>query len=394
MDACGRPPPPNSSPSTSHRVQQPKPQALPSRQAARSILVSPRQKGNPILNHIKSVPWEYSDIPADYVLGATTCALFLSLKYHRLHPEYIYSRIRALAGKYRLRLLLTMVDIENHEDPVKELSKTSLINHQTLILCWSAAEAGRYLSLFKTYENAAPTLIRAPPATSYSEKVVEFVTVPRSINKTDAISLLGNFGSLRAAVNAPPEEIALVGGWGDKKVSTWCSSMRDGFRAKKTRKRGVPGLSHEMTLNEWSQAASRADREDVVFVENDDDDNTIRKPKGVPIGMLPSREAARGESHPPARHADAHRRPEEQGIGSEEDIPMWEPGSDEEDAVAQLERPSSVVDKPGSSATNIGSSQPLKQGNRSDKMGEGIMAALAKLRQNGRSVGSGENQTT
>jgi DNA excision repair protein ERCC-1 len=47
------------------------------------------QKGNPVLDKIKSMPWEYGDIPADYVLGVTTCALFLSLKYHRLHPEYI-----------------------------------------------------------------------------------------------------------------------------------------------------------------------------------------------------------------------------------------------------------------------------------------------------------------
>lgn len=42
-----------------------------------TIQVSPRQKGNPVLASIKSLPWEYSDIPADYVLGVTTCALFL-----------------------------------------------------------------------------------------------------------------------------------------------------------------------------------------------------------------------------------------------------------------------------------------------------------------------------
>jgi len=40
-------------------------------------LVSPRQKGNPVLASLKALPWEYSDIPADYALGLTTCALFL-----------------------------------------------------------------------------------------------------------------------------------------------------------------------------------------------------------------------------------------------------------------------------------------------------------------------------
>lgn len=156
----------NASPTNAPKVVQPKPQALPNRTAPSSILVSPRQKGNPILNNIRSLPWEYSDIPSDYVLGNTTCALFLSLKYHRLHPEYIYSRIRALGGKYNLRVLLTMVDIQNHEESLKELSKTSLVNNLTLILCWSAQEAGRYLELFKSYEHASPTSIRAHQATS------------------------------------------------------------------------------------------------------------------------------------------------------------------------------------------------------------------------------------
>ena len=69
-------PPTNSSGS---KVVQPTPQALPQRQSGSTILVSPRQRGNPVLTSIKSVPWEYSDIPADYVLGLTTCALFLRL---------------------------------------------------------------------------------------------------------------------------------------------------------------------------------------------------------------------------------------------------------------------------------------------------------------------------
>lgn len=69
-----RPPPNNAAPG----VKQPTPQALPQkRSAGSSILVSPRQKGNPVIANLKSVAWEYSDIPADYGLGLTTCALFL-----------------------------------------------------------------------------------------------------------------------------------------------------------------------------------------------------------------------------------------------------------------------------------------------------------------------------
>ncbi|KAH8697277.1 putative mating-type switch/DNA repair protein Swi10/Rad10 [Talaromyces proteolyticus] len=221
------------------KVQQPKPQALPNRTAPSAILVSSRQKGNPILSHVKLVPWEYADIPADYVLGATTCALFLSLKYHRLHPEYIYSRIRVLAGKYSLRILLVMVDIPNHEETLKELSKTSIVNNVTLILCWSAPEAAHYLELFKSSENAQPTAIRSQQAQSYRESLVEFVTVPRSINKSDAASLISTFGSLQAAINAQPEQISSVPGWGEKKVRQWSNAVREDFRVEASRKRAA-----------------------------------------------------------------------------------------------------------------------------------------------------------
>ncbi|KAI9790232.1 MAG: ssDNA endonuclease and repair protein rad10 [Peltula sp. TS41687] len=366
--------------STNPKVQQPKPQALPSRKGPSSILVSPRQKGNPILNSIHSVPWEYSDIPADYLVGATTCVLFLSLKYHRLHPEYIYTRIRALQGKYKLRVLLTMVDIENHEDPLRELSKTSLINNLTLLLCWSAAEAGRYLSLLKTYEHASPSSIRGQQSTSYNERLVEFVTTPRSINKTDAVSLVGNFGSIRAAINASPEEISMVGGWGEKKVNNWCTSVREGFRVGKAKRRGL-GMSREQTRDGLGEA-----------VDPDEEDDQVTTPRlsgllgvgaPVPISMVPSREVTRGEGESPARISDADRRPPKRLA---EEITMWEPGQDDEEAmIAAAEAEEMQV---AGKAKAPGTENPRPQHTKTrpgdqDGMSDGIMAALEKLREKG-----------
>lgn len=246
-------------------VQQPKPQALAPRHGTSAILVSTRQKGNPILNHIKLLPWEYaSDIPADYVLGATTCALFLSLKYHRLHPEYIYSRIRGLAGKYNLRILLILVDIPNHEDGLKELSKTSIINNLTLFLCWSATEAGHYLELFKSSENAQPTAIRTQQPQSYKDSLVDFVTAPRSINKSDTASLISTFGCLQNAVNAQPEQISAVPGWGERKVRQWTNAVREDFRIESTKKRNAPALSLGDRTVSRSEDQEHRDEEDVM----------------------------------------------------------------------------------------------------------------------------------
>jgi DNA excision repair protein ERCC-1 len=59
------------------------------------------------------------------------------------------------------------------------------------------------------------------------------VTVPRNINKADAVALVGSFGSLRNAVNAAPEQVAVVGGWGERKVRAWCRAVEEPFRVGK-----------------------------------------------------------------------------------------------------------------------------------------------------------------
>lgn len=353
------------------RIEQPKPQALPNRAAPSAILVSPRQKGNPILSNIRSLPWEWSDIPSDFVLGNTTCALFLSLKYHRLHPEYIYSRIRALAGKYNLRILLTMVDIQNHEESLKELSKTSLVNNLTLILCWSAQEAGRYLELYKSYEHASPTSIRAHPATSYSEKLVEFITVPRSINKTDAVGLVSAFGSVRAAVNARPEEIGTIAGWGEKKVQRWCETVRENFRVKKAARKGL--------ALERAESSTGLTRADSLFEEGTEGENmsaSLGVGAPMPVGLVPSREGSSlGEKRAGAT-PDAERRAEKRVA---EDVPMWEPGEDEEEALllAAAEEEDCPVMQTNGAGDLAGSKKAIRN---KEELSEGIMTALAKLR--------------
>ena len=67
------------------------------------------QRGNPVLKNIRSVPWEFGDIVADYEMGTVMCALFLSLRYHNLNPNYIHERLKLLGHSYDLRVLLVQV---------------------------------------------------------------------------------------------------------------------------------------------------------------------------------------------------------------------------------------------------------------------------------------------
>ncbi|KAK9257108.1 restriction endonuclease type II-like protein [Lipomyces tetrasporus] len=229
-------------------LQQPVPRKIANASSSLgTIVVSPRQKGNPVLNYIRNVPWEYGDIVPDYMVDPSIAILFLSLKYHRLHPEYIYNRITKMAKNYRARILLIVVDIENHAESIKELTKTGVVNNLVVILSWrsvlgllitssqthvswfSAQEAGHYISLFGALKSAPPTAIQASQKEDYSVRIVDALTSIRGVNKNDAASLISTFGSLKNAVNDGGRTVSNIGGWGDAKVRRFRVAITEPF---------------------------------------------------------------------------------------------------------------------------------------------------------------------
>lgn len=58
-----------------------------------------------MLKHIRNVPWEMGDIIPDYVLGPSTCALFL--RYEAVSVLNVVSILNVV-------LLLTLFDINKH----------------------------------------------------------------------------------------------------------------------------------------------------------------------------------------------------------------------------------------------------------------------------------------
>jgi DNA repair protein Rad10 len=125
------------------------------------ILVSEKQRGNPLLRLLRLIPWAFSaDIVPDYVMGSTTCAIFLSIKYHLLHPKYVERRITELGRTFRLRILLVYVDDLNSTKALFDLNKICFMSDVTLVLAWSNEECARYLETFKNYEDKPSTSIQ------------------------------------------------------------------------------------------------------------------------------------------------------------------------------------------------------------------------------------------
>ncbi|XP_052379017.1 DNA excision repair protein ERCC-1 [Oncorhynchus keta] len=199
-----------------------------------SIIVSPRQRGNPILKFVRSVPWEFGEVVPDYVLGQTTCALFLSLRYHNLNPNYIHDRLKLLGQTFTLRVLLVLVDVKDPHHSLKELARICIMADCTLILAWSPEEAGRYLETYKSYEKKPADLLKEHVEKDYLSKVTDCLTTVKSVNKTDSITLLSTFSSLEGIITATKEDLVLCPGLGPQKARRLYDVLHQPFlKAKK-----------------------------------------------------------------------------------------------------------------------------------------------------------------
>ncbi|KAJ1664905.1 ssDNA endonuclease and repair protein rad10 [Coemansia sp. RSA 1813] len=194
------------------------------------VQVNELQRGNPLLASIRNVRWSFAkDIVPDYVVGGTTCILYLSIKYHRLHPEYIAKRIEGLGKNYSLRVLLVLADTDDSKLPLREINRAALLGNMTILLAWSLDEAGRYIEALKMYEHRPPDAIKERIEDTYMARLNNALTSVRSVNKTDVLTLASNFGSFEGMAKASADELTLCPGIGDLKAQRLFKAMNDLF---------------------------------------------------------------------------------------------------------------------------------------------------------------------
>ncbi|XP_049532344.1 DNA excision repair protein ERCC-1 [Anopheles darlingi] len=195
------------------------------------ILVNPKQRGNPLLKAIQNIPWEYDEVVPDYVVGASACILFLSLRYHNLNPDYIHARLKQLGKMYELRVLLVQIDIQEPQNALKHLTRICLLADLTLMLAWNADEAGRIVEKYKLFENRPPDWIMERAEKYPHEKLVRALTSIKPVNQTDAMILLQNYGTLANLINSTEEKLSMVSGLGPRKVKKLYKTFNENFRS-------------------------------------------------------------------------------------------------------------------------------------------------------------------
>eukprot|EP00058_Branchiostoma_floridae_P021593 XP_002607083.1 hypothetical protein BRAFLDRAFT_118676 [Branchiostoma floridae] len=169
-----------------------------------------------------------------YQSKTVTYVPFHSLRYHHLHPNYIQDRLQQLGRSYMLRILLVQVDVADPHHSLKELAKMCILADCTLILAWSAEEAGKYLETYKAYESKPADLIKEKTDKDYLSKATDFLTTIRSVNKTDVSTLVTTFRSIEGIIKASKEDLALCPGFGPQKAKRVYDALHQPFlRSKK-----------------------------------------------------------------------------------------------------------------------------------------------------------------
>ncbi|CAF2818692.1 unnamed protein product [Rotaria sp. Silwood2] len=211
----------------------------PTSSSSSSLFVHSRQRGNPLLKYIRQVKWEYSDMilgGADYSMSRSSCALYLSLRYHQLNPNYIYERLKSNKLPYQLKILLVQCDINEASQTLKELARLSIIYDLTLIISWNDEESARYLETYKIIEGkSAENLmdLQQYQSNDYLTKFIDMITQIKSVNKTDAQTLLHGFGSLEKILNSSNEQLCVCPGLGTLKAQRLYQSFNQPFKREK-----------------------------------------------------------------------------------------------------------------------------------------------------------------
>ena len=208
-------------------------------QTFNQIQVSRSQTGNPLLEHLTFYQMNGKIKDVDYVINSKCVVLFLSLRYHKLHPEYIYNKLKKVTYNHpdTLRVLLLYVDVDDFQDTVRELNKLALFNSLTLVLGWTHEQCANYLQNLKAVEKEASKRIIQGSRTKddevlgndakFLERLVESLASINSVTQRDSQSLLAEYGSLRAVAGAPGEQLQTLSGLGATKVQRLLAAFHE-----------------------------------------------------------------------------------------------------------------------------------------------------------------------
>ena len=98
------------------------------------------------------------------------------------------------------------------------------------MLAWSAEEAGKILETYKLFENKPTDMIMEKGNSDSYSKLVDALTSVKSVNTTDAVTLISTFGTLEKIIGASADELSLCPGFGSQKAQRLRKVLHEHFK--------------------------------------------------------------------------------------------------------------------------------------------------------------------
>jgi DNA excision repair protein ERCC-1 len=99
-------------------------------------------------------------------------------------------------------------------------------------------------------EKSSRKIIQGQPKQDYNACLIEAVGKIRGINKSDAISVVTNYGSLKRAILDDGNNLESISGWGETKVKRFKAAINEPFiYNKKYPTEQSPSSEHHSTVS-------------------------------------------------------------------------------------------------------------------------------------------------
>ncbi|KAL4402819.1 ssDNA endonuclease and repair protein Rad10 [Malassezia pachydermatis] len=105
-----------------------------------------------------------------------------------------------------------------------------------------AEEAGRYLEMYKAFEQKPPDLIRTKVGNSYMSVLQSVLTNVRRVNKTDVLTMSTKYKSFATMVQQTSDQLVMLPGMGDTKAKNLARAFREPFLLQETTAPPKPAL--------------------------------------------------------------------------------------------------------------------------------------------------------
>lgn len=101
---------------------------------------------------------------------------------------------------------------------MKQLTRICLLAELTLMLAWSYEEAGKIIHTYKMLENTPAEVLKEKSDEDSYQSIINSLTSIKTVNKTDAMNLLTNFGTIEQLVQASESKLNACFGLGPRKA--------------------------------------------------------------------------------------------------------------------------------------------------------------------------------